>query len=238
MTVSRPGYGRTAVGLLTAAQFVAPLCDALHQLGVESLAAVVGVSFGGLQAVESARHGSPKPQRLILASAAPSSLPYPDSVRDRVMGPVVFAPALERATWAMVRRLVGSERGLRLLAGSLSRLPAAAWWPQWTEADKERCRALFVGMSSGSGFVSDLRQATGKQSSARRASLAAVEVPTLVLASRHDAGVGFAHAEDEARTIPDARLVETNAASPLFWLGATRGQVVDALRQFLSGPCP
>ena len=48
---SRPGYGRTEVGALAAAEFVPAVAEVCGQLRITEVAATVGVSFGGLQAV-------------------------------------------------------------------------------------------------------------------------------------------------------------------------------------------
>ncbi|WP_028047894.1 hypothetical protein [Cellulomonas sp. URHE0023] len=56
-------------------------------------------------------------------------------------------------------------------------------------------------------------------------------------ASRDDAGVAFRHAEDLAKTIAMATLVELDAPSHLFWIGsAARAQVSPALHAFLATP--
>lgn len=53
-------------------------------------------------------------------------------------------------------------------------------------------------------------------------------------ASRHDGGVRFDHAEDFVRTIPQARLVETNAQSHFYWLGPDQPALSAAIRDFIS----
>lgn len=95
-------------------------------------------------------------------------------------------------------------------------------------------RAMFSSMNSGAGFVLDLRQASGRSSGSRQASMSSIDVPTLVLASRHDGVVAFAHAENAAAVIPGARLVDTEAASHLFWLGPTHDAVRREIDRFLS----
>ena len=89
-------------------------------------------------------------------------------------------------------------------------------------------------MDSGAGFVTDLRQGEAARSRYREAMLRTVPCPTLVTASRHDGGVSFAHAEDLVRTIPHARLLETNAMSHFYWLGPDRPALGDAMATFLT----
>ena len=51
VSFARPGYGGTRVGRLSAAEFAPLVSEVCTQLGISTIAASVGVSFGGLQAV-------------------------------------------------------------------------------------------------------------------------------------------------------------------------------------------
>lgn len=234
LTFSRPGYGRTDVGPLMAAEFVPAVADVCQQLGIIETAACVGVSFGGLQAVQVAVSLPHLAPRLVLHSCAPSTLPYPDSALEGTAGPRAFAPMTQRLTWRAVRALTASDQGLRLMMSSLSTAPTATWWKTWTPGDRASARESFAAMDSGSGFVTDLRQGEATRSRYREAVLRSVPCPTLVTASRHDGGVRFEHAEDFVRTIPKARLFETNAQSHFYWLGPDRPALSTAIRDFMS----
>jgi pimeloyl-ACP methyl ester carboxylesterase len=234
LVFSRPGYGRTNVGQLTAVEFIPAIARVCEQLGITAAAATVGLSFGGLQAVHVAVSLPHLASRLILHSCAPSSLPYPDGSLQRLAGPLVFGPRSQRLTWRMVRALTSSDRGLRTMMASLSTLPPGVWWDRWTPADRAAARKMFSQMDSGSGFVTDVRQACAARSAYRQAMLRSVPCPTLVTASRQDGGVAFTHAEDFACTIPGSRLAETGAESHLFWVGASRRTVLDLVRSFLT----
>ena len=233
LTFSRPGYGRSRVGLLTAAEFVPAISEVCQQLGIVEVVATVGVSFGGLQAVHVAVSLPHLAPRLLLHSCAPSTLPYPDTVLERRVAPIVFGPRTQRLTWGVVRALTSSDRGLHLMMASLSNLPTTQWWNTWTPADRDAARLTFAAMDSGSGFANDLRQGRADRASYRHATLDLVPCPTLVTASRHDGGVSFGHAEDLADTIPNARLVETDAKSHFYWLGTDRQATSCAIRQFI-----
>ncbi|WP_092926807.1 alpha/beta fold hydrolase [Actinopolyspora alba] len=171
---------------------------------------------------------------LALHSCAPSTLPDPDAFTERLAAPLAFGPRPQRLTWRAVRVLTASDRGLRVMMSSLSRLPVRQWWSQWSRDDRAAARETFSMMGSGSGFVTDLRQARPERSSYRESTLRSLPCPTLVTASRHDGGVAFEHAEDFGRTIPRVRLVETGAPSHFHWLGASRGSVSRAVREFLA----
>ena len=234
LTFSRPGYGRTRVGPLMAAEFVRAVAEVCEFLEICESVATVGVSFGGLQAVEVAASLPRLAPRLVLHSCAPSSLPYPDTALEAVAGPMVFGAHSQRLAWPALRALTASDRGLRLMMSSLSTEKPASWWESWTPADRASARETFASMASGSGFVTDLRQGGADRSHYREAMLRSVPCPTLVTASRHDGGVRFAHAEDFQRTIPKARLLETKAHSHLYWLGPERPNLVTAIEAFMT----
>jgi pimeloyl-ACP methyl ester carboxylesterase len=234
--VSRPGYGLTDVGPLSPAAF-APLVDeARAGLGIDAFTAVIGTSFGGPQAVEYAGRYPDRTRALILHSAGPSTLPYPDSAVQRLLGPVVFHPAVERHVWRAVRRLLrhAPRLGLRLMMSALSTQPVSTWLPLVDEADRQAMRDVLAELQSGHGFVTDLSYAGTKQARARRTAQERVTCPTLITASRHDRGVAWAHAEDLAATIPSARLEELAVPSHLFWIGPGRAHLLTTIREFLA----
>lgn len=233
VSFSRPDYGRTKVGPMTAEEFAPVVREVCDLLGVRSVAAAVGVSFGGLQAVHVAAHSSIGAERLVLHSSAPSTLPYPDTRAEALLGPVVFSPALERATWWLVRQLVRSDPGLRVMLAQLSTLPADQWWGDLSQADKEQARAVFVGMGSGSGFTGDLRQARAVHTAARRTALERVTCPALVTTSLYDAGVGHEHAVNLHAYLRNSRLVELPAPTHLYWIGPGRETTLGAVKEFL-----
>ena len=163
LAFSRPGYGRTSVGPLMAAEFVPAVAEVCDELGITEAAATVGVSFGGLQAAlvaVSLEHLAP---RLVLHSCAPSTLPYPDTRLEAAVGPLGFSPRTQRLTWRAIRAMTSSDRGLRLMMSTLSTVPVDSWWQTWTPADRASARATFAAMDSGSGFVTDVRQGSRGQ---------------------------------------------------------------------------
>lgn len=156
ISFSRPGYGRTRVGRLGAAESAPLVGEVCARLGLSSVAAVVGVSFGGLQAVHVAAAQQPITRRLVLHSCAPSTLPYPDRRAEAVLGPVVFSALLQGLVWWAIRGAVRSDAGLRAMMAPLSNLPAGQWWEAMSPADRDTARALFRSMRSDSGFGNDL----------------------------------------------------------------------------------
>jgi pimeloyl-ACP methyl ester carboxylesterase len=234
LSFSRPGYGLTDVGRLNAEEFVPAVFECCEVLAVEEAAGAVGVSFGGLQAIQVAVAMPDLVPRLVLHSCAPSSDAYPDARREALFGPIAFAPGLQSLTWSTVARLVESDGGLRRMVGTLSTRPIGGWWHTWSQEDRMHARELFKTMRSGAGFVNDLQQGRSDRGAYRRLFQTRVRCPTLVTASRDDAGVAFSHAEDFAHTIPTATLVELDSPSHLFWIGPVHAEVQRALSAFIT----
>ncbi|MFK0009465.1 alpha/beta fold hydrolase [Paenarthrobacter sp. NPDC090520] len=233
LSFSRPGYGATDVGDLTAGEFAPLVREVCLGQGITN-PVVVGVSFGGLQAMAVAGDDGIEAQRLVLHSCAPSTLPYPDSRAETLMGPVVFSPWAEMLTWSLVRLMVRTDTGLGLMMAQLSRLPRRTLMGMLAPADKAEARRFFGTMRSDRGFTNDLRQAKPERSASRRALITGVRCPTLVTASHLDAGVAFEHARDLASRLPNATLVELDSPSHLLWIGPGKEKAAQAIRQFLS----
>jgi pimeloyl-ACP methyl ester carboxylesterase len=233
LAFSRPGYGRTCVGPLTAAEFVPAVAEVCDGLGISEAAATVGISFGGLQAVHVAVALGNLAPRLVLHSCAPSTLPYPDSRLEAAAGPLGFSAWTQGLTWRAIRAMTSSERGLRLMMSTLTTLPVDSWWQTWTPADRASARATFAAMGSGSGFVTDLRQGAADRAHYRQSVLRSVPCATLVTASRHDGGVTFDHAQDFARTVPRVHLIDTKAPSHFYWLGPDRAALSEGIQDFI-----
>jgi pimeloyl-ACP methyl ester carboxylesterase len=224
---SRPGYGRTPVSTGTSVAGFADVTRALcAHLGIARVAAVVGTSGGGPTAVAMAARHPDLEQRLILQCGV-GPLPWPDR-RARLGARVMFAGGSEQVTWWAVRTLLrlAPETGLRLWLGQLSTLPARDVMAALRPEDRVTLRALFDQMRSGRGFRNDLRPTPDVT--------ADVTQPTLVIGTRHDGGVPFAHAQALAANIRHAELVESHADSHLIWLGPDWPAIAATIRAFLT----
>ncbi len=146
LSFSRPGYGATQVGQLSAAEFVPAVAECCERLGISATSGAVGVSFGGMQAIQCAVVLPHLVPRLVLHSCAPSTHPYPDTAREAMFGPLLFGPGAQRVVWAAISRLVGSGVGLRTMVATLSTGPLEDWWDSWSADDRNRARELFASM--------------------------------------------------------------------------------------------
>ncbi|WP_406129563.1 alpha/beta fold hydrolase [Streptomyces sp. NBC_00989] len=235
LVVSRPGYGRTPVttgaSVTGFADVTAELCA---HLGISAVAAAVGVSAGGPTAVAMAARHPALVERLILQSAV-GPLPWPDR-RTRVGARLVFGAGMEAVTWATLHSLVrrAPNTGLRLLLGDLTVLPVQDTLAALRPEERAELIALFSRMRSGRGFVHDLDVLRTPAALARLA--AQVRCPALVIASRKDAAVPFAHAQSLASAIPGAELVESQAEGHLVWFGRDWPSIAERIRAFLTPP--
>jgi pimeloyl-ACP methyl ester carboxylesterase len=238
LAVSRPGYGRTPLATgTTPGRFADVLADLCHHLGIANLAAVVGQSAGGPTALALAAGHPDLVERLILQSAV-GLLPWPDR-RTRLAGGVVFHPRAQAVTWTLIRALArrAPDLALRLLLPDLTSRPVAELLTGLPTTDRTALLELFGRMRSGSGFSNDMRIMAAPDTAAQATSQAErLRQPTLVIASRDDGSVSYAHAQSLAEAIPHARLLTSSAPSHMIWLGDDYSAIADAITDFLTQP--
>jgi pimeloyl-ACP methyl ester carboxylesterase len=162
---------------------------------------------------------------------------------ERVAGLVVITPAHDPATFESPERLADWDRlaeGLRtggvegfVAAYDFSRVPDA-----WRETVATVIRQR-LGAHEHLDAVADALHVTPRSSPfAAIEDLAAIDVPTVVVASRDEADPGhpFAVGAAYAETIPGARLVtEDEGKSPLAWQGGQLSRVVAELARRAAG---
>ncbi len=224
---SRPGYGRTPLSTGTTitgfADVVRTLCE---RLGITRVAAVVGVSAGGPTATATAARHPDLVERVILQSAL-GPLPWPDR-RTRLGAQLAFAAATEGITWSVVHAIMRTapDLGLRMLLGALSVLPVRQVVTALSAEDRTTLIDLFSRMRSGRGFRNDL--------AATPDSAGTVTQPTLVVASRKDGAVPFAHAEALVSTIEHSSLIESDADTHFIWFSPDWPVISRQIRDFLA----
>ncbi|MEV0308373.1 alpha/beta hydrolase [Nonomuraea fuscirosea] len=224
---SRPGYGRTPLATgTTAAGFADATAQLCEVLGIDRLAAVVGISAGGRTALSLAARHPHLVERVILQSSV-GFLPWPDRLT-RLGGRAVFDGRVEAGTWAILRLLlrVAPSLGLRLLLRDLSVLPVGQVLRNLSAAERSLLICLFASMRSGRGFVADMLPVPD--------CAAQVTQPTLVMATRHDRSVPFTHAESLVATIPSAELVVSQADSHMIWFGPGYSRLAARIVAFLA----
>ncbi|MFI1532296.1 alpha/beta fold hydrolase [Streptomyces griseus] len=228
---SRPGYGATDLSVGAApegfADAVAVLCGLL---GIDQVEACAGVSAGGPTAVALAARHPDLVRRLVLESAV-GPLSWPGAGTRR-LGRVVFSPRSEGAVWRLTRWLLERrpEAALSMLLAELTTGRPQDVLDQLSGEHRAEVIALLSSMRSGRGFVNDLAQLGG----GRRFWEGRVAQPALVIASRRDGSVPYAHAVELARTLPRAELVDSEAAGHFVWFGPDRNHIEQLITEFLA----
>jgi len=210
ITPSRPGYGKTPLtengsAGKTAALFIS-LLDKLHLEKV----IVIGISAGGLTAIEITANYPERVSKLILISAVTKKwLTEKDNTYQK--GKILFNPALEKYTWWLYRSFfkVYPKMAASLLAKELSKKVFPLEKPEIEElynmVDKQRSKR---------GFVNDLNQ------DIPQGIINKITSPTLILHSLNDNAVCIEHAKFAANNILRSLLkTYNNNWGHLLWLG-------------------
>ncbi|MFI9561568.1 alpha/beta fold hydrolase [Nonomuraea endophytica] len=187
---------------------------------------MVGISAGGRTAVTTAARHPDLVQRLILESSV-AFLPWPE--RSLRLGAHLAFPALaEKATWSAVRTLLrlNPTIGLRTMLGGLSTEPIDAVLAALSDGDRATLIALFSTMRSGRGFLNDLHHVPDATSQ--------VTQPTLIIASRKDGAVPFAHAQSLAAGIAHAEQIVSDADTHFIWFAHDYPAIADKITSFLA----
>lgn len=227
---SRPGYGKTPLTEFNStpkatADLYAALLDELNI----SKAIVIGISAGGLTALEMAANYPHKVDKLILESALTKKW---FSEKDKVYmeGKYMFSPKVEGVTWFFYRLFyrLFSDRMTKMMFKSLSKYrPIKVQNEEYAELKK-----VTMNMRSGGGFSNDLDQSIDQKI------LDKIECPTLILHSLNDNTVDPSHAQNARARIKNAKLVLfNNRWGHMLWIGKEYREVLSELNSFLAKPC-
>jgi pimeloyl-ACP methyl ester carboxylesterase len=219
---SRPGYGKTPLLIdnspaVTAALFIA----LLDELNIDSVI-LVGISAGGLTAIQIAADYPDRVNKLILISAVSKKWPEPDSPLYK-KGNVLFGSKMQKFTWKFFTSLYNIFPGLmaRILFKSLS----SARPVKISEDEIEEIKELIHIQKSSNGFIPDLHQQIYIHA------LIKIKCPTLVMHGKYDKIVPLEHAYHSATAIRNSTLkIYDHKWGHLLWLGnESKDPIRDAL---------
>ena len=222
---SRPGYGRTPLGKneqpAEAAKLVSSL---LQQLKIEEII-IVGISAGGLTAIELAALLQSKAKQLILISAVTKKwLTSNDELYKK--GKKVFSPKKEKFNWKMFRvffRLIPRKMTKVLFEGLSTKKGLKI-----TDEEIAEVRAMTFKQSSGNGFVADLDQEISEEI------ITNIQCPTLILHSQNDKPVKLEMAEYANKKIPNSELkIYDNKWGHLLWIGKESKIPIEDVNKFI-----
>jgi pimeloyl-ACP methyl ester carboxylesterase len=224
ITPSRPGYGKTPLTRFnkspggTADLFIA-LLDALKIPNV----IVMGISAGGLTALEiAARHPS-RVVKLILMSALTKKW-FVETDKLYKAGKKAFAPKIEKLTWLLYRLLFS------LIPTVMTKVmfrELSSYRPiKFTDNEVRELKQMTMHMRSGSGFCNDLDQTIEPEI------LSKIACSTLILHSENDNAVDLSHPNNAKNYISNAQLMTfKNRWGHLLWIGIDYDPVLSALEK-------
>jgi len=213
VTPSRPGYGNTPLTALNQSpRGTADLLIALlNELEIDRVT-VIGISAGGLIALEFAANYPDRMESLVLMSALTRTW---FAKTDRIYrgAKICFAPKIERFTWSLYREAFKffPETMARIMFRALSTYRPVTFTPN----EFVELKQMTLNMRSSFGFSNDLDQTIEQEILSR------VACPTLILHSEYDNAVSVSHAQNAKTNIGNSRLVTfKNRWGHLLWLGA------------------
>ena len=222
---SRPGYGNTPLNQNVTPQQTAELINELLKiLGIDRII-IVGISAGGLSAIEYTVLFPQKVCNLILISAVTKRwLNESDNLYKR--GVKIFSPAREKLSWKFFRiffRLLPGKMTKTLFRELSSVDPFII-----TKEEIQEIRQMVFKQASGSGFITDLNQTIDADT------IRKVNCPTLILHSKNDKSVPMEMALYAHREIKTADLkVFDNKWGHLLWVGEDSAHPIDEMNLFL-----
>ncbi len=224
LTPSRPGYGltpltdqnKTPKG--TSDLFVA----LLDELNIQKTI-VVGISAGGLTALEIAANYPNRVENLILMSALTKNW-FDKTDKVYKSAKKIFAPGIEPYTWFFYRLF------FKLFPKIMTKImfkELSTYRPvEFTEDEFQELKQMTLIMRSYKGFDNDLDQIIDQEILER------IECPTLILHSENDNAVDISHPRNAKNNIKDSKLVTfNNRWGHLLWLGADYDPILDELKQ-------
>jgi len=202
VTPSRPGYGltpltdqnKTPKG--TADLFVA----LLDKLNIQKTI-VVGISAGGLTALEIAANYPDRVENLILMSALTKKW-FIKTDKVYKGAKKIFAPKIERYTWFFYRLFFNlfPKAMTKIMFKELSNYRPI----EFTENEFQELKQMTLIMRSYKGFDNDLDQTIEQET------LKSIKCPTLILHSENDNAVDISHVQNAKGNIKNSKLVTFN----------------------------
>jgi pimeloyl-ACP methyl ester carboxylesterase len=229
LTPSRPGYGRTPLATgrsaAEAAQAFVALLDALAL----KTCAVVAISGGGPTGLALAAGFPQRVTRLVLSAA----ITRPEVRRNEpaYKSQMDFYGPLHNVLWGLLGLMsrLSPETMARQTLTIFSTHDTADALRRLSPADIAKIARFYRGRSSRPGALNDAAHAVDVDV------LPAIHQPTLVVHSREDGSVPFAHAEWALRHIPNASLCEAGSTGHFFWVGEDAARISQTIVKFLKG---
>jgi pimeloyl-ACP methyl ester carboxylesterase len=225
---SRPGYGRTPLGVgQSAAQAAGALAALLDCLQVQTCA-VLAISGGGPTGVALAAMFPERVTRLVLMAAV--TRPEERQNEPAYENQMTFYGPVHSLMWGMLGLMSRlSPRGMaRQTLSIFSTHDPDDGLSRLSKGDIESICRFYQGRSSRIGVLNDATHTVGA------GLLASIRQPTLVIHSREDKSVPFAHAGWSLQHIPQAELCEAGLTGHFVWIGPDFPRISQRMSTFLA----
>lgn len=225
ITPSRPGYGRTPLNNYRQPKEAARLISALiFKLDLDNVI-IVGISAGGLTAIELAKLLGQSVSTLILISAVTKKWLSSDDKLYKT-GKRMFSPSKEKLSWKLFRI------AFRLFPRKMTKILMAELSTEQdqkiTQDEIAEIKDMTFKQSSGSGFDADLDQDVSNDV------IAQIKCPTLILHSENDKSVNIEMAIHANEEIENSELITfNNKWGHLLWVGDECRKPIKDLNTFL-----
>jgi pimeloyl-ACP methyl ester carboxylesterase len=229
ITPSRPGYGNTPLSKNETPKDTAELFNALLNALKLDAVIVVGISAGGLSAIELAANFPNRVTKLILVSAVTKKW-MSGKDKNYKKAKKLFSPILESFSWGL----------FRFLYTLFPHAMAKAMFKELSnhkpiDISKGEVSELFEMIKlqrSKQGFINDLEQDIEPHT------INNVNCPTLILHSANDNTVKLEHANHAHRQIKDSILkIYNNKWGHLLWLGQEANRPINDALEFIATEC-
>ncbi|MEQ9064873.1 MAG: alpha/beta hydrolase [Vicingaceae bacterium] len=226
ITPSRPGYGKTPLSRFKSPKESAELIiTLLDSLKIEK-AILVGISAGGLTALELASNYPDRTEKLILISAVTKKwLTKRDDLYRR--GKKMFSPSKEKRSWSLFRFFF--KLLPKLMTKVLFKELSTKEKPIILTDEIAEIREMTFKQGSGFGFENDLDQDISN------GIIEKIKCPTLILHSENDKSVNIEMAKYANQKIGNSELKTfDNKWGHLLWVGEESAKPIADVIKFLN----
>lgn len=227
ITPSRPGYGQTPLtNENKSPKGTADLnIGLLDKLEIQK-ASIVGISAGGLTAIEMAANYPDRVDNLILMSALTKKW-FVGTDKVYTGAKKFFSPKMEKFTWILYRLFF--KLFPKLMTKTMFKALSKFRPIEYTNDEFNELKEMTFNFRSYEGFDNDLDQTIDQQI------LTQIKCSTLILHSNYDNQVDISHPENAKSKIKNSRLVTfNNHWGHLLWLGTDYNQPLIELKKQLN----
>lgn len=224
---TRPGYKGTPIESGKTAEASANLfSELLDVLKIEKVH-IIGNSAGGPTALEFARLHHQKVEKLVLEAAIVK--PWFHKFTLQYYGAkYIFNPKRQRKFWDNLQAQLDKNENTTLLKylKLFSKISPEHVLNRMTTDDIQSLKKYMVTENdSGSGFIHDVEH--------RARNIDQIQCPTLIIHSKNDGSVPFAHAEYAKRNITNSTLFEAPTDSHFIYIGPGSEEVLQKRIEYL-----